>query len=246
MINNKSILAIIPARGGSKALPRKNLLQFGGKPLIAWTIEAARQSKYIDRFILSSEDAKIIEVSRSLGCEVPFTRPEFLARDDVPASQAILDAVQRVNHHHYVLMLQPTSPLRSVWDIDACIEMASGVDAESIVSVTEVRQNPGWMFTISEERRLRRAFDMRTFPSQRQNLERYYILNGAIYCAKTAWFTRKKTFIDVETIPFVMSPESSIEVDDEFDLMLAEFLLNKRLQNGNSEISSHAPFVSGI
>jgi CMP-N,N'-diacetyllegionaminic acid synthase len=231
VINNKSILAIIPARGGSKGLPRKNLYEFGGKPLIAWTIEAAHRSGYVDRVVLSSEDTEIIQVARSLGCDVPFVRPSALAEDDVTASRVILDALQRLRGYDYVLMLQPTSPLRSAHDIDGCIEEALKVGAKSMVSVTEARQNPGWMFTISKDGSLERAFDSKEFPVQRQNLEQYFILNGAIYFAQTTWYSEKATFIDAETKPFIMGPESSVEVDDEFDLSFAEFLWREKMQH---------------
>ncbi len=122
MIDEKKILAVIPARGGSKGVPRKNIRDLAGKPLIAWTIEAAKKSKYIDRLILSSEDPEIIAVAKSYGCEVPFVRKIELAQDDTPGIEVVLDAVQRCLGYTHVLLLQPTSPFRTHKHIDDLIE----------------------------------------------------------------------------------------------------------------------------
>lgn len=116
------ILAIIPARGGSKGVPRKNIRDLAGKPLIAWTIEEAKKSKYITRLILSSEDEEIIEAAKKYGCEVPFVRPIELAQDNTPGIEPVLHAIEKCPGYDYVLLLQPTSPLRTVEDIDGCIE----------------------------------------------------------------------------------------------------------------------------
>ena len=115
-------IVIIPARGGSKGVPRKNIRELAGKPLIAWTIEAAKKSKYIDRLILSSEDPEIIEVAKAFDCEVPFVRPFELAQDDTPGIEVVLDAVKRCPGYTHVLLLQPTSPFRTHKHIDAFIE----------------------------------------------------------------------------------------------------------------------------
>lgn len=122
MINNKKILAIIPARGGSKGLPRKNIRELAGKPLIAWTIEAGRKSKYIDRLIVSSEDFEIIEVAKKYGAEIPFVRPKHLAEDESLGLDPVFHALRELPGYDIVVLLQPTSPLRLTEDIDACIE----------------------------------------------------------------------------------------------------------------------------
>nr|HPK54819.1 acylneuraminate cytidylyltransferase family protein [Smithellaceae bacterium] len=117
MIQGKTVLAIIPARGGSKGIPRKNITNLAGKPLIAWTIEEAKKSKYIDRLILSSEDNEIIQVAKEWGCEVPFIRPRELAEDDTLGIEPVLHALNTIKKKYdYVVLLQPTSPLRSVDD----------------------------------------------------------------------------------------------------------------------------------
>ncbi len=114
MIAGKTVLAIIPARGGSKGVPRKNIRLLAGKPLIVWTIDEAKKSKYIDRFILSSEDDEIIKIAREYGCEVPFKRPIELAQDDTPGIEPVIHAINTLeDKYDYVVLLQPTSPLRT-------------------------------------------------------------------------------------------------------------------------------------
>lgn len=145
---NSKILAIIPARGGSKGVPRKNIRELAGKPLIAWTIEEAKKSKYIDRLILSTEDDEIIEVAKQYGCEVPFKRPIELAQDDTPGIDPVLHAIEQCPGYDYVVLLQPTSPLRTVDDIDGCIEQLLSSDGTNFcVSVTEPEKSPYWMYT---------------------------------------------------------------------------------------------------
>jgi CMP-N,N'-diacetyllegionaminic acid synthase len=122
MIGERKVLGLIPARGGSKGVARKNIREVRGKPLIAWTIEEARRSIYLDRLVLSSEDTEIMEIARSFGCEVPFRRPEELAADDTPGIDPVLHALRELPGFDYVALLQPTSPLRTAEDIDGCIE----------------------------------------------------------------------------------------------------------------------------
>src|SRR5271157_3678171 len=142
MIQNQSVLALIPARGGSKGVPRKNLREIAGKPLIAWAIEAGRQSRYIDRLILSSEDPEIMAQARSWGCEVPFVRPAELARDDTPGMEPVLHALTALpEEYDYVVVLQPTSPLRLAEDIDGCLETCLRQEAPACVTVAEVDQS---------------------------------------------------------------------------------------------------------
>ena len=151
MIKDKTVLAIIPARGGSKGVPLKNIRDVGGKPLIAWTIMEGKKSKYIDRLILSSEDERIINVAKKLGCEVPFTRPSSLAQDETPSIDVIVHAVQTIpEKYDYIVLLQPTSPLRKVTDIDNCIEQCLQKNAKACVSVTEPEKSPFWMYKIDE------------------------------------------------------------------------------------------------
>jgi N-acylneuraminate cytidylyltransferase len=229
MINDKSFLAVIPARGGSRALPKKNVMPIAGKPMIAWTIEEAKKSKYIDKLILSSEDPEIINISKYYGCEAPFIRPNELSKDDVPAVKAILHAISIFNNFDYVIMLQPSSPLRIVEDIDSALEQICKNGNLSLVSVTKVLQHPNWMFTISDQGFLRNINNVEKIIAQRQELSIVYLLNGAIQIAETRFLRKNNNFFSDETAAFIMPQERSFEIDTELDFVLVELLLKRSL-----------------
>lgn len=221
------ILAIIPARGGSKGVPRKNIHELAGKPLIAWTIEEAKKSKYIDRLILSSEDDEIIEVAKKYGCEVPFKRPIELAQDDTLGIDPVLHAIEQCPGYDYVVVLQPTSPLRTVEDIDGCIEklISSGVDF--CVSVTEPEKSPYWMYTL-ENNQMAPLLPQETLIARRQDLPKCYSLNGAIYVARINSFIEEKSFITTNTMAYVMSQERSFDIDTIVDFKICEYLIEEK------------------
>lgn len=223
MIGNKKILAVIPARGGSKGVKNKNIRDLAGQPLIAWTIIEAKKSKYIDRLILSSEDPHIIEVAKKYGCEVPFVRPMELAQDNTPGIDPVLHAIQEIPGYDYVLLLQPTSPLRTVDDIDACLEKCDQAQAPACVSFKEAEESPYWMYHLEVEDRIAPLLTHEPNFVRRQDLPIVYLINGAIYVANTAWLRHKKTFISNETLGFVMSLKNSIDIDSELDLKTAEY-----------------------
>ena len=226
MINGKSVLAVIPARGGSKGVARKNIRMLAGKPLIAWTIEAAMESIYIDRLVLSSEDAEIIRVAQEWGCEVPFIRPGELARDDTPGIDPVLHALKALPGYDYVVLLQPTSPLRTAKEIDESIAVCESQAAPACVSVTEPAHHPQWMFTTDSNGRLRPLAEQAA--SRRQDLPAVYALNGAVYVAQVAWLQSSLSFIGSETCAYVMASLQSIDIDTEEDIVLAECLLSRR------------------
>lgn len=223
MINGKSVLAIIPARGGSKGVPRKNIRDLAGKPLIAWTIEAARKSVYIDRVILSSDDPEIIDVAKSWGCDVPFIRPAELARDETPGIDPVIHALEKLPGYDYAVLLQPTSPLRITEDIDASIARCEESGAPACVSVTEPAHHPHWMYTLNGTGVLRPLAEERGL--RRQDLPPVYALNGATYVAQVPWLVKSRTFLGVETHAYVMPPCRSIDIDTEQDLIVAACLL---------------------
>jgi N-acylneuraminate cytidylyltransferase len=226
MIDDKSMLAIIPARGGSKGVPRKNIRQLAGKPLIAWSIEAAKQSKYIDRLILSSEDEEIIAVAKAWGCEAPFVRPAELAGDDVPGIEPVLHALNTLpGKYDYVVLMQPTSPLRTVQDIDGCIEHCVRRAANACVSVTEPDKSLYWAYVLDAEGRMQPLLDTGELIFQRQDLPKTYVLNGAVYVADCEWLLKTKTFITAETLAYPMDKVNSVDIDSELDLKFAEMLL---------------------
>ena len=218
MRENQTFLALIPARGGSKGLPRKNVLEAGGKPLLAWTIDAARQSRCLDRLVLSSDDIEIIATARQWGCEVPFVRPAELAQDATPGIDAVLHAMQNLPRHDYLVLLQPTSPLRTAADIDGCIETCLRQAAPACVSVTPTPKSPYWMFHLDAGQNLQPVsggWDKLNQP--RQSLQPVYMLNGAVYVAQWDWLLARKSFLAPETVACVMPEERSLDIDTRAD-----------------------------
>lgn len=225
MIGDKKILAVIPARGGSKGVLRKNIRIVAGKPLIAWTIEEAKKSSYIDKLILSSEDEEIIYIAKRYGCDVPFTRPQNLACDDTPGIDPVLHAIEYFPDYEYVVLLQPTSPLRSVEDIDNCIERCFTNKAYSCVSVVEPDMNPYWIYTLNDEQRMVRLLDVGQDIQRRQDLPHVFGPNGAVYVAEADWIRRNRSFLAENAIPYLMPRERSIDIDSEEDLLFAQRIL---------------------
>ena len=222
-------MAVIPARGGSKGLPQKNIRNICGKPLIGWTIEAAQKSADIDRLILSSEDRAILAVAEKYSSEVPFLRPQSLARDDTPSIDVILHVIDNIGQlYDYVVMLQPTSPMRTVEDIDGCIEFTMDRKAVACVSITRVTKSPYWMFKLDNRQRLSPVVKSPISANRRQELPLTYVLNGAIYFAETQWLQKNKAFVTDQTIGYQMKYENSIDIDSELDLLWFEFLHNHR------------------
>jgi len=217
MIHGKSVLGVIAARGGSKGVPRKNVRIVNGKPLIAWTIEAGKSSKYIDRLVLSSDDAEIIAVSTSFGCEAPFVRAAELASDASGSIEVVLDAVARCPGYDWVVLLQPTSPLRVASDIDGTLEKAFSQKAPAGVTICPAEESPYWMVSIDSSGEL-----MPLIPAspvvRRQDLPKAYLLNGAVYAADCAWLETQRSFIGKGTIGYEMPLDRSADIDTEQDL----------------------------
>jgi N-acylneuraminate cytidylyltransferase len=229
LINNKTVIAVILARGGSKGLPRKNIRHVGGKPLVVWTIEAGQKSKYIDRLILSSEDLEIINIAKKYNCEVPFVRPDYLAADDTKSIDVILDVLNKLQEKYdYVVLLQPTSPLRLPEDIDNAIKLCINQNVNACVSLTEPSKSPYWMFKLNVDGYLRQLIKQKARPHRRQDLPKSYAVNGAVYIAKVGWLSRTKNFLTDETIAYLMPTERSVDIDSEIDLVLCDALLKKK------------------
>lgn len=232
MIDGRSVLAIVPARGGSKGIPEKNIYPFGGKPLIGWTIEAARKSKYIDRTILSSDSEKIIAVARNYGCEVPFVRPPELSSDTSASAGVVLHALETINTNQIVVLLQPTSPLRTAEDIDATLELYSKTKARTATTITRARQSPFHMFfqdAESAESDPKRGFKriLGTNESvRRQDQKPAFILNGAVFIVDGTHFVDSPHFVTDETVFHTMPEERSVDIDTLLDLKYAELLIN--------------------
>jgi CMP-N,N'-diacetyllegionaminic acid synthase len=218
------VLGLIPARGGSKGIPRKNVRMIAGRPLIAWSIEAALRSRHLDRVVVSTEDESIADVARRSGADVPFLRPAELARDESNGVDPVLHAVATLPEFDAVVLLQPTSPLRTSADIDGCVDLALSQDAASVVSVTPSGAHPRWIYRIDPGLRLAPVlpgFDA----SRRQDLEPAYVLNGAVYFSRVARLLQERTLLGPDSLAYVMPEERSIDIDTALDWRIAEMLL---------------------
>ena len=223
------MIAIIPARGGSKGLPGKNIRKMCGKPLIAYTIECALKSKYIDRVIVSTDDDEIARISLKFGAEVAFMRPSHLASDTVLAVENYLYTIDRIEKEENVIIdrfivLQPTSPLRSVEDIDCAVELFKKKNADSVVSYTKEEHPIYWHKNIDNDNRLINIFDDKIV--NRQELRTTYYPNGAIYIFKSSLIRNKKYYTD-NSFAYVMPRDRSVDIDFLEDFLYAEYLLKK-------------------
>ena len=222
-------IAIIPARGGSKSVLRKNFRLLNGKPLIYYTIKVAFKSKYLDRIIVSTEDDEIAKTSRKYGAEV-IERPKELAKDETPTIDVIFHVLEILNLKNYnpdiVVLLQPTSPLRKAEDIDNAIKLFLDSNCESVVSVCEAEHPPYWSFKI-EEGYLKRLFENEILGTRRQDFDETYRVNGAVYISAPQTLREYKSFHCNHTVPYIMPIERSVDIDNEIDFMLAELLVKK-------------------
>ena len=228
MLNQKTFLAIIPARGGSKRLPRKNILDLAGKPLIAWSIEAGLKSKYIDKVIVTSDDDEILAIAKEFGSET-IKRPDELASDTATSFDAIKHTIDNVGKYDYIVLLQPTSPLRTAEQIDEAIELLESKNADAIVSVCEMDHSPLWSNTLQEDGSMNDFIRDEVKNRRSQDLESYYRLNGAIYITKTDKLLEEKSFfLEKNIFAYRMDRESSIDIDEEMDFLLSRQLLERK------------------
>lgn len=232
MYKEKKILAVITARGGSKGIPGKNIKSFAGKPLIAHTIEVANKSKYLTRTIVSTDYDDIAEISKKYGGDVPFMRPKEIAEDKSTSMEVVQHALKWLKEndneeYDYLMVLQPTSPLRSVEDIDECIKKVVDTGADSVMSMVELTD-----FSL---KKLKKIEDDKILPfledegkksEQRQDLSKVYKRNCGIYLTKVEYIMKGDLFGEVSR-PYVMPEERSIDINELVDFKLAEFWINR-------------------
>ena len=230
----KRFLGLIPARGGSKGIPRKNIKDLAGKPLIAWTIEAAQRSSFLENVVVSTDDAEIAEVAKAHGASVPFLRPAKFAADESPGIDPVIHAIEMMPGFDYVVLLQPTSPLRSTEDIDKAINHCLTLGSPSCVSVVETATHPFLCYSVDDKFQLSPAFSEGLKYTRRQDMPSYYMLNGAIYVAKVDFILKNRSFIGPETIGYTMPDRRSIDIDNELDFEWANFLLSKDLKSSGN------------
>jgi len=226
-------LGLIVARGGSKGLPRKNVLPLAGRPLIAHTVAAARAARHLARTIVSSDDPEIIAAARAAGAEAPFVRPAELAGDRSSTVDVAIHALDWLASHDgfqadVVVMLPATAPLRRAEHVDGAVErLLADPDAQAVVAVTEAEYPPWWMLAIDQDR-LQWLFPDGAKADHRQQLPAAYRPNGSIYAIRAAVLREQRTFYPVITAPYVMPRDCSVNVDSADDLRLAEWLLTGR------------------
>ena len=232
MLNNKTFLAIIPARGGSKRLLNKNILDLSGKPLIYWSINASLNSKYIDKTLVSTDSEKIIEVALSYGAEVPFKRPSHLSNDHATKEDVINHAIDFLEKEgqdkfDYIVYLQPTSPLRNEMHIDGAIEYIFEKKADAAVSVSEVGHPTQWSGVLPDNKNMNVFINNMDLGARSQDLPVHYKLNGAIYICNTRKFIKTKSvFLKENLFAYVMPQIASIDIDSELDFIIAKAILD--------------------
>ncbi len=222
------MMGLITARGGSRGLPGKNILSFCGKPLIAYTVEAALQSGCFDNVLVSTDSREIADVCLKYGAEVPFLRPAHLAADDAKSRDVVLHALDfmvQKSPVESICLLQPTSPLRSAEDIRQAVSVFRRNSADSVISVTEYSHPIQWAVSVSEDGKISEPSGLK--PSRRQDQSVCYHPNGAIYIFNAEFIRRSEGYIGKNTYALIMPPERSVDIDTPFDFMLAEFLFTR-------------------
>jgi CMP-N-acetylneuraminic acid synthetase len=229
------ILAVIPARGGSKGVPRKNIYLVAGKPLIAYTLEAALAVRHrLHRLIVSTDDAEIAKVARRYGVDVPFMRPADLAGDGVPMFPVLQHAVRTVEamdnvHLDWVLLLQPTAPFRTPQDIESALDLATGGGCDSVISVVQVfAVHPNLMKRIENDRLLPFCIEEQEGTRRQDYQPPAYMRNGAIYLTSRAVLMEQNSIWGQVIRPYIMPEERSVSIDSEMDMKLAELMLAER------------------
>lgn len=224
-VSKKKILALIPARGGSKGIPYKNIIDVHGLPLIAHSIKSAKNSKLVDKIVVSTDSPKIAKIAKKYGAEAPFLRPKQIAGDRSPTIDAVLHALDwleaRGEKFDIVALLEPTSPLRKPNDIDNAVRilLKNYNKTDAVVSVGEVHmEHPSIMKTI-EKNRLKTLLPSGKKIYQRQQLSKVYFPYGVVYLAKTSALRKEKTFYPKRTMPYKTLRWQNYEIDDIFDLI---------------------------
>jgi|LWDU01.1.fsa_nt_gi CMP-N-acetylneuraminic acid synthetase len=233
------VLAIIPARGGSKGIPKKNIVKINNIPLIGYTIDAALASRYLTDVVVSTDDHEIAKISKKLGANVPFIRPELLALDDTESAPVIEHALlfmERSKNITYdaVLMLQPTSPLRTSKHIEDSIELFKSNKCDSVVSVVSVGGNHPFRMKRLVGKQLINFIDQGFWDMRpRQSLPNVYIRNGAIYLINRDTFIQRQQLIGEACLGYVMNDYDSVNIDTFIDLKIAEILLEEKNDHKN-------------
>lgn len=231
----KKVWGLIPAREGSKRIPHKNIKSFAGKPMIYWSIEAAKNTEKIDRVFVTTDSLRFSELAIEMGAESPFLRSEKASNDTATSEEVVVEFLQRMQDlgedlPDCLALLQPTSPLRVAKEIDEAISDYFSKNAHSIIGVSPCRYNPQWANTLPENGSMDNFLQV-DGKKRSQDLEQFYTLNGAIYLVNVQNFLREKKLYATDKIyAFKMDPIHSIDIDDELDFKIAEFLKIQQLE----------------
>lgn len=236
MIEGRRVLAVVPARAGSKGLPGKNIRPLQGKPLLAWPIDAARGSRYVDRVIVSTEDATYADIAVAHGAEAPFLRPAELATDTAPSIGFILHAVDTLaaagEAYDYLILLEPTSPLTEATDIDAALEqlIAAHGTAEAIVGVARMEAAHPAFAVRRDDTGIIRPLLSESFDAlpRRQDLEPVFVLDGSLYISTIGALKRERGFAHARTLGYVTDRFKALEIDDLVDFLCVEAVMELR------------------
>ncbi len=224
-------LAIIPARSGSKGLKDKNIKLLNGKPLMAYTIEAAIQSKMFDEVMVSTDSEEYADIAKKYGAKVPFMRSSELSNDTASSWDVVRDVLNKYKEagkeFDTFALLQPTSPLRTAEDIVKGYKIINEKNANAIVAVCEVEHSPLWCNTLPDDLSMEKFIRPEILGLPRQSIPKYYRINGAIYIVKTEYFNKTKNIYSEKSFAFIMKKENSVDIDDEFDYFIAGNLLKK-------------------
>jgi N-acylneuraminate cytidylyltransferase len=241
--HTKKILGIIPARGGSKSIPRKNIKSFAGKPLIAWSIAAARDSGIVDRVIVTTDDDEIAAIAKEHGAEIPFLRPKELAEDTTPTLPVLQHAVSFLResegyYPEYVLLLEPTSPGRRSFHLTDAVEILEKTGADSVVALGTVpgHHSPFWQFNVKEDNSIElfTGGKITNIIRRRQDLPKTYFRNGAFYLFRTdLLFAPEPSLYGEDVRGYPMDPRYSIDIDSHEDWVIGEALLGAIIKEEN-------------
>ena len=220
MFKNKKILGIILARAGSKRLKNKNILNFLHKPLIYWTLKTATKSAYIDNIVVSTDSVKVKKISKVFKNMIIHKRKKKLSQSSSKSEDVIIDILKTYKFDHdYFILLQPTSPLRTVNDIDFSLKKVITTSVNNCISVQPLEKNTNKIYKINNDKLKKIS----------KNSYKTFTINGAIYISKISTFLKNNRFFDSQTIPYIMKPISSIDIDTIQDFRIAEFIMKKNL-----------------
>ena len=229
-MNCKKILAIVPARAGSKGIKDKNITDLNGKPLIAYSIEAGLKSKHINKVVVTTDGEEIAKVAKEYGADVPFLRPKHLATDTSKTIDAVTHCIDELKNqgqkYDYVVLLQPTQPLRQAWHIDEAIELIIEKDEDALVSVSKVKDHPILMRTIDESGHAVNLLEGSS-TKRRQDFPDFYKVNGAIYINKINDNLNNDTSLNDNKLVYIMDEKYDVDIDEMLDLQIARLIIDK-------------------